>query len=319
MIAQLHYKWLLLLHQIPPSPPYFRAKILRRLNQLGALPVKNSAYLMPETNETIEDLEWIRAEVSQQGGSAWLFSVGVRSGLSDASLVAAFQALRDKDYNQLLDSAAELLRSVEAAGGGQENHGTALGKVRRRLDEVRKIDFFAAPSREEVEAIMKKIESLLSRAVPPIAAKPALEDLQNRVWVTRRGVKVDRIATVWLIRHFVDPGAAIHFVEPDHYQPASGEIRFDMFEGEFTHEGDLCTFEVLLQHLNRRDPALEAIAQVVHDIDLKDEKHQRPETKGIAAILDGIASLHPDDEKRVEEGSRLFEAVYATLRATNKR
>jgi len=86
-----------------------------------------------------------------------------------------------------------------------------------------------------------------------------------------------------------------------------------MSEGEFTHEGGLCTFEVLLQHSGLQDPALDSISQVIHDIDLKDDKHQRPETSGIATMIVGIAAMHAEDERRIQEGSRLFDATYAAL------
>jgi hypothetical protein len=124
---------------------------------------------------------------------------------------------------------------------------------------------------------------------------------------------VDRIATAWLIRRFVDPAATFRYVDQDRYQHQAGEIRFDMFEGEFTHEGGLCTFEALLRYVGRRDPALDALAEIIHDIDLKDEKYQRPETAGVAAMISGIAALHSADERRIEEGARLFEATYAAL------
>jgi hypothetical protein len=129
---------------------------------------------------------------------------------------------------------------------------------------------------------------------------------------------VDRIGTAWLIRRFIDPAGTFRFIDPDRYSHSPGEIRFDMFEGEFTHEGDLCTFEVLLRHSGIQDPALDAIAEIVHDIDLKDERYQRPETNGIAGQIRGIAALHAADEGRLEDGSRLFEATYAGIKAAGK-
>ncbi len=102
--------------------------------------------------------------------------------------------------------------------------------------------------------------------------------LQGSVWVTRQGVHVDRIASAWLIRRFIDPEARFKFVPAKGYVPEPGELRFDMFEAEFTHEGDRCTFEVLLARAGLADPALAAIGEIVHDIDLKDAKFGREET-----------------------------------------
>lgn len=289
--------------------------MLRKLNQLGAFAIKNSAYLLPETPDTTEDLQWIRSEVTHQGGEAWLFRVDALGGLSSASLREAFRSLRAPDYKQLLDLSVELLRAIRESGDEpSDGHGTSWHKLQRKFEEVKRIDFFEAAGRKELETIMETIATAI-RGPQPQSAKPELNSLAGRTWVTRRGVKVDRIATAWLIRRFLDPAARFVFVDPDRHSPASGEIRFDMFEGEFTHEGDLCTFEVLLDHSGRRDPALDAIAQVVHDIDLKDGKHQRPETAGIATLIAGIVALHAADERRIEEGSRLWDATYAALRA----
>jgi hypothetical protein len=303
-------RWLLLLHQIPPNPPYFRAKVLRRLNQLGALAIKNSAYVLPETDETLEDAQWVRSEIEQEGGEAWLFRTEMLGGISSDGLKESFRSLCEAEYKQLLDSSSEMLRAEFDSG--------QLRKLKRRFDEVRAIDFFDAPGREEMETLMDVIDRKLHAPALQSAAKPELSELAGRTWVTRRGVKVDRISTAWFIRRFVDAGATLRFVDPDHYTHADGEIRFDMFEGEFTHEGDLCTFEALLLHMKMKDAALDAIAEIVHDIDLKDEKYQRAETKGIAAMISGLIALHSSDERRIEEGARLLDAAYAALRGSGK-
>jgi hypothetical protein len=136
-----------------------------------------------------------------------------------------------------------------------------------------------------------------------------------RTWVTRKGVFVDRIASAWLIRRFVDPDARFRFVDPETYRPMPGELRFDMFEGEFTHEGDRCTFETLQHRFGlENDPALTAIAEVVHDIDLKDAKYERPDTPGIETLLTGIVRNTPNDEARIEHGGALFGALYESAR-----
>ncbi len=296
---QQHRQWLLLLHQVPPSPSYLRAKILRRLNQIGALPIKNSAYLLPNTADHLEDFQWLRSEILGNGGDAWVFDAAPES-LSDSEIQDRFRELRSEEYKQLLDSL--------------DTNPEDWHKLRRKFEAIRAIDFFEAPGRKEVEALMQSIEQ--SRGGKPLrAVKPALENLSGATWVTRKGVKVDRISSAWLIRRFIDPAANFVFVDENRYAPSPGQVRFDMFEGEFTHEGDLCTFEVLLAHSLRSDPALEAIAQIVHDLDVKDDKYQRPETSGFAAMIAGIVALHPSDEQRIAEGGRLLETTYAALRS----
>jgi hypothetical protein len=139
----------------------------------------------------------------------------------------------------------------------------------------------------------------------------------GRTWVTRQGVHVDRIACSWLIRRFIDSDAVIHFVAGKGYLPKAGELRFDMFEGEFTHEGDRCSFEVLLARSGISDPGLQAIAEIVHDIDLKDGKFKREEATGIARLIAGITMANKDDEQRITQGSPIFDNLYQSFR-TNR-
>ena len=142
-------------------------------------------------------------------------------------------------------------------------------------------------------------------------ADATLGDLRGRVWVTRRGVRVDRIASAWLVRRWIDPDARFKFVASKGYIPDNDqEVRFDMFEAEFTHEGDLCTFEVLARFARKNDTALRRIGEIVHDIDLKDGKFGRPETEGVANLLSGIVAGTEDDERRIERGSAMFEDLY---------
>src|SRR5207342_2478419 len=102
--------------------------------------------------------------------------------------------------------------------------------------------------------------------------KPDVENLKGRVWVTRQGVHIDRIACAWLIRRFIDEQARFKFVLPRNYVPEQNELRFDMFDAEFTHEGDNCSFEVLVERFSIREPGIRALAEIIHDIDLKDSK-----------------------------------------------
>jgi hypothetical protein len=314
----LSRQWLLLLHQIPPKPAYFRARVLRRLNQVGALALKNSAYLLPQSEDTQEDLEWLRREIETGGGEAWLFEVRPRAGLTDESLTQAFRLLRKPDFEELVAEARRLLD--EARTAIEPRHEAEWRRLERRCREVAGIDFFGAPGREELEGLMSKIDRALHAPLPAApATRPLPEEMKGRIWVTRRAIKVDRIACAWLIRRFIDPEAAFRFVDPGSYQHTPGELRFDMFEGEFTHEGDQCTFEVLLAWSGLAEPALRAVAELVHDLDLKDQKYQRPEAPGLAPLIEGMVIRDLPDEKRLEEGGAIFESLYARLRAEGGR
>src|SRR5262249_2646288 len=143
---------------------------------------------------------------------------------------------------------------------------------------------------------------------------PAHESYRGRTWVTRKGIFVDRIASAWLIRRFIDPDAKLKFVVGKGYQPLAGELRFDMFDAEFTHVGDRCTFEVLLERMALEDPALHAIGEVVHDIDLKDGKFGRPQAAGLETLLAGLALRAKNDEERLARGSAIFDDLYEVFR-----
>jgi hypothetical protein len=309
--------WLLLLHQIPPSPPYLRAKILRRLKQAGALPLKKSAYLLPDTEEAIEDFQWLLKEIGSEKGEGWILRVEALAGLTDDSIRQAFRDLRSSDYRELLSEAQALAEQFRTGdGNGAPSPDSGWRKLRKRCEEVQKIDFFEASGKREVMDQMNEIEQSLKRsaAAAGAAAESPASGYKGRTWVTRRGIKVDRTACAWLIKRFIDPEPEFAFENPDQYVHRPGELRFDMYEGEFTHEGGACTFEVLLARCGPTDPALRAIGEIVHDLDLKETKFDRPETAGIAALIDGLALRHADDARRMEEGFVIFDALYARLR-----
>lgn len=131
----------------------------------------------------------------------------------------------------------------------------------------------------------------------------------GRTWVTRQDIHVDRMASAWLIRRFIDPAARFRFVAPRGYRPEPGELRFDMLDAEYTHVGERCTFQVLLDRFGSPNPALAAIGEIVRDIDCKDSKYGRVETQGFAAMINAIADSVPDDEERLARSAPLFEGL----------
>ena len=148
------------------------------------------------------------------------------------------------------------------------------------------------------------------------AALPNLSG--GRVWVTRKDVHVDRIASAWLIRRFIDPKARFKFVESRGYRPRKTELRFDMYEGEFTHEGGDCTFEVLLRRFGLDDPALVALGEMVHDIDCKDGKFGRSETGGLRRLIQGIVAANSEDTGRLGTGTVILNSFYEAFASQRK-
>jgi hypothetical protein len=313
-------RWLLLIHQLPHKPPYTRVKIWRRLQALGAIAIKNTVYALPAGDQAREDLEWIVREIERSNGESFIIEARFLHGLRDADVEAMFNAARDADY-------LELRRDLETALGRLPKRGglkpdlkreleTELVRLKRRFADVGAIDFFGASGREIVAAVMASYESRLAPTPPPASdlARAARAKLTDRVWVTRRGMFVDRIASAWLIRRFIDPKAHFKYVSGKGYRPEPGELRFDMFEGEYTHEGDACTFEVLVARLGIDDRALKPIAEIVHDIDIKDEKYGHEQTSGIQSLITGIASTSETDDERLERGSKVFDDLYDFFR-----
>ena len=306
-------RWLLLIHQIPPKPAYFRVKVWRRLQAIGAVAIKNSVYVAPRTDEAQEDFEWLLREIVKGGGEASICEARFIEGLEDAHVEALFNAARESDYRQVAEEARSAAES-ELAGGGRAQVEVDVSRLRRRLAAVSAIDFFDAPGREIAEGLVSDLERQVHSRSASLPRATRREELHGRTWVTRKGVHIDRIASAWLIRRLVDPDAQFKFVPARGYRPAPAEVRFDMFQAEFTHEGDQCTFEVLVARLGLDDLALRPIAEIVHDIDLKDSKFGRPEAAGIDRLVAGLAMAHRSDEERLARGAAIFEDLYEYFR-----
>jgi hypothetical protein len=311
-------RWLLLIHQIPPRPPYLRVKIWRRLQRLGAVAIKNSVYALPQTEQAREDFQWVLREIVEGGGDGTLCEARLIDGVTDSQVEALFLTARTADYKQIAEDARRFAKTLPSKSKAVEEirpqFDLDLARLKRRLDEVETIDFFGAPGREAAAGLISEIESRLRRGKEPVSKpeQPAVskDNLRGKTWVTRKGVHVDRIASAWLVRRFIDGQANFKFVPAKGYQPLPNEIRFDMFEAEFTHVGDHCTLEVLMERTGINDKAARKIAEIVHDIDLKDFKFEHPETTGIERLIAGIAMSHKDDETRLERGSALFDDLY---------
>ena len=297
-------RWFLLIHQLPPEPLYLRAKIRQRLSRVGAVALKNAVYVLPRREDCLEDLQWIAEEAVAGNGEAYVCEAEFPEARIDALLVEEFRSARESDYEALVQE----LRSPAP----QKESALRLARSRKRFEEIARIDFFGAPTRSRVEKLLNSLESKSRRRAPFSGAK--LPDWTGRTWVTRRGIHIDRIASAWFIRRFLDGKARFRFIDPKGETARRGEIRFDMVGGDFTHEGDRCTFETLIRRTGVDDPALVPIAEIVHDVDIKDEKFGRPDVSGVERILNGIIATQPDDAGRLERGAALFDQLYESFR-----
>jgi hypothetical protein len=265
---------------------------------MGALALKSSVYVLPNTAESLEDFQWLQREIEAEGGEATVCGASLLAGVTETEMEEMFRWERNVVYEEIVKMAQEF--------EGREATAADVERVRHRLEEVVMLDFFDAPGRVGAEHAVRTLETRLEPQEP---ARPRLKIESGLTWVTRVDVRVDRIASAWLIRRSIDPSAAFKFVPADGYEPEQGELRFDMFDGEFTHQGSRCTFETLVAEFDLQDPALQAIAEVVHDIDCKDEKFGRPETAGIASVIRGIALAHEHDAERIRVGADVFDGL----------
>ena len=307
--------WLLLIHQIPPKPNYFRVKIWRRLQRLGAFGIKNSVYALPSSEQAHEDLNWVLREIVEGGGDASLVEARFIEGLSDEEVTEMFRSARDADYQEVATEARELARHLPKKGELSEEKRAELEPVlvrlQKRVGEIAAIDFFHGRSREPVEGLLQDLAERLVRPEPaPDKKREVVEKPRGRTWVTRTGIHVDRMASAWLIRRFIDPDAKFKFVTAREYRHKQGELRFDMFDGEYTHKGELCTFEGLLRSFEITDAALRPIGEMIHDIDLKVDTYARPETPGFEQLVNAIAMAHREDEARLARASAMLDDLY---------
>ena len=312
-------RWLLLAHQLPAKPAYLRVKVWRALQAIGAVGLKNSIYILPAGEQTRRDFERILRDIDRSGGDGAIMEAELVSGMRDDQVRALFNAARDQDYDTLIKELRETGRAL-AKPRGKTDPTEMLPKFRQRLAEIERIDFYGPSSRVTAEALLAELEHRPIKKEKASVRRPALDpsSLSGRTWVTRQDIHVDRIACSWLIRRFIDPEAKFKFVMGKTYDPKEGELRYDMQDGQFTHEGDNCSFEVLIERTGIKDPALKAIAEIIHDIDLKDGKFGRAETAGIAHVIAGICRNQGEDEARMARGGELLDDTYEQFRKIHK-
>ena len=309
------FRWLILVHRIPSRPLYLRAKMRQRLAGVGAVAVKNSVYLLPHGTEALEDLQWIAQEIVAGGGEAHLFSGDFVDGVANDAAIAQFKEARNADYDAIAADARAAMKAARSAAAASEL-ATAHVRLARRLEEVRAIDFFEADHRAAAEEALASIEARLQKdrkkETQMVNANP---ELRGKTWITRPGVKIDRMASAWFIRRFVDPKARFRFADPA-APKRDGEVRFDMVGGDFTHEEDRCTFETLVGRVGlpgAADKGVRAIAEIVHDLDLKDAKFGRPEAAGVRMMLEGLMARTDSDDERIERALVIFDDLHEAL------
>ena len=306
---------LLLLVGVPPNPSSLRVRVWRRLRSMGAVPLKRSAYLLPDTPERYEDFQWLAQEIQREGGEATLIRVQQIENMGADDVRRVFHEPRDQDYRQLAQRYRKVLQGLDrrksaATSARLQDELARLVKERSRIGDV---DFFDAPGGAEVRRLEEAIAMRVRKPETARREEPATLDLgkvRGRRWVTRPRPHIDRIASAWLIKRFIDPEAEFVFARPEDF-PADA-IPFDAPNVELSHHGEDCTFETLIKRARLRDRRLVRLAEIVHEADLRDGKFSHEEARGIDVAIRALLAASADDAQVLAQGMALFEGLYAT-------
>jgi len=315
------HAWLMLVHQLPARPTNARVKTWRRLRDVGALALKNSVYLLPNTPQCREDMEWIRTEVEAMKGQAIVFAVEpVDRRAGDDEIVAAFGAARQADYTEIRRQAESLAAGHK--GRRRDGHERAARQLRESWTDVARKDFFGAPGRDQAAAAIERLGAK-EEGSPVESVEPRLKpaSYRGRLWVTRPRPGIDRMGSAWLIRRFVDPRAKFAFAARPETAPRRA-IPFDMFGAGFSHQGAFCSFENLARRFGISDPAVGRLARIVHDLDLKDARYHAAEAPVVGSMVDGLRRVYchdSDDAELLDQGIRMFEALYRSYAADTEK
>ena len=296
--------WLLLTFTLPTKRASQRVEIWRKLQRYGTVPLGNSGYLLPNNPSNEERFQWLATAIRKYGGDASVVHVESIDNLSKAQLIGRFSEARTREYQELIrELQAFSSKGVEGKTSGR------LGRLRNRFQEIVEVDFFNSPLQVRVKELLEHAASLRGPWPAAPNRKVNTKDYKGRLWVTRPRPGVDRCASAWLIRNFIDPKARFAFAPEDRVPVSS--VPFDMFHEEgFGHRGDDCTFETLTKQFHVRDPKVAVIGQMIHDADLADDRFGRKEGYGVDQILKGWARQGISDDKLLERGMELIEGLY---------
>ncbi len=308
--------WLAFACSFPSGSSTLRVGVWRRLRRAGAVAPKTGLHLLPATDDCLETMQWIAQEARSEGAEPLVIHADVIEGVTEQQLINLFHGARREDYVELSARAADLESAVAVEGAELASLGSSLERLRADYIEVQRIDYFDAPEGRLVGARINALAA--SFATPgldtqpvPIALRP---DYQRRIWVTRPRPFVDRVACAWLIRRFIDDDPTIRYSE----RVTADEVAFDMTDATFGHVGNRCSFEVLIEAFQLQEPALVALAEIVHQLDLQDGRYARPEAVGFESVLNGWRESERSDEVIEAAGLDLLDGLYSSLRRSHE-
>ncbi len=324
-------KWLLFFYSIPATPVNNRVKMWRKLVKTGAVQLKGGVYILPYAEEHHEALQWMLAELPGLKGEGLLLITDSIEPLQQEDIVALFNDQRQPQYLEIvkkIDEFSGRLRNLRK--GGKDKKATSLfrqyEKIQSEFQAVQQRDFFQSEKGQDVltqlGVLRKQLEDFSAvekdhkgSISTPLPNGRNITNFSGLTWRTRKRPFVDRMASAWLIRRFIDTKASFVFKDESELKDLTSELEvsYDVRNGDFTHIEDLCTFEVLTKSFGFEDKGLDALARIVHDIDIKDGKFAAPEAHVIEMIIKGIRNRALPDSETLEQGIAVFEALYLSI------
>jgi hypothetical protein len=316
-------KWLFLVHQVQTPNSRERVRVWRLTKKVGTILYRNSVYVLPYSKERLEDFHWLCQQIRDSKGEASVFVSEAGDASEDRALKQLFVHASEKEYAGLEKRVQQFevrCRELQGTPSLTLSQVKALENGLRQLEETfhetRRVDFFHHPSAEKIESRLKGLRLSVANAQPQKEATLKIahhsrSEFRGKTWATRAHIHIDRLCSAWLIKRFIDPKARFVFASEE--KLPKNAIPFDVLGAEFTHRGDRCTFETLLESFRLKDGALSSMAELVHEIDLKDKKFNRPESAGFDMVVRAISDSSHNDQNAMELGSRILDAMYTRL------
>ncbi|VXC69245.1 Protein ChrB [Burkholderia sp. 8Y] len=312
--------WSLLVLTLPTENATARMRFWRALKAKGCAVLRDGIYLLPYTADREAALRELATAIGESGGTAHL----LRAPSLDQEQEAEFRDLfnRSSDYDALIGALSTARKTV--FGQAETELRRLMRRLRKDYESIVAIDFFPAEGATRAQVawqdFVAHVDTVMSPGEPHPAERAirtlALADYRGRTWATRQRIWVDRLASAWLIRRFIDPDSRfIWLTSPDACPPHA--FGFDFDGAAFTHVGERVTFEVLMASFDlERDPALLRLAAMVHALDVGGAPV--PEAAGFEAVMAGARERAVDDDALLDEMSRVLDSMYTHFAAVAK-
>ena len=305
--------WLVLILSLPTENATVRQRAWRSVKAAGAAALRDGVYVLPAAAERRAVLEAVAADVTGGGGVAHLL-------IAQTTDEAPYQALfdRSRDYTELLADATQLRESLSDTTPSEALKRTR--KLRKALESIAAIDFFPGEARRQAEDTLAELEMACARLQAPdepgfvagTIQRLRTADYQGRLWATRQRPWVDRLASAWLIRRFIDPEARILWLaHPADCPPEA--LGFDFDGATFSHVGHRVTFEVLAASFGLEQGPIARVGLLVHYLDVGGAPP--PEALGVESVLAGLRDSVADDDQLLERACAVFDGLLASFRS----